>query len=122
MRTRLVTELASLESQQRPKHETIKEFLKNEPENRLLHYALASELERAGHLGSAVEKFEQVASNRKNYPHVKANAWFRLDRLTSDPRREKCLKNCLELDSDHTGAKKLLLETKSTKTSGTQLI
>ena len=122
VRTRLVTELASLENQQRPKHETIKEFLKNEPENRLLHYALASELERAGHLGSAIKKFEQVASNIKNYPHVKANAWFRLARLTSDPRREKYLKNCLELDSDHSGAKKLLLEAKSTKTSGNQLI
>jgi predicted Zn-dependent protease len=120
--TRLVIEIASLESQQRSKHETINEFLKNEPENRLLHYALASELERAGHLDSASEKFEQIASNRKNYPHVQANAWFRLARLTSDPRREKCLKNCLELDSDHSGAKKLFLEIQNTKISGVQLI
>jgi tetratricopeptide (TPR) repeat protein len=122
VRTRLVTQLASLESQQRPKHETINYFLKNEPENRLLHYALASELEQAGHLGSAIEKFKQVASNRKNYPHVQANAWFRLARLTSHPQREKYLKNCLELASDHVGAKKLLLETKNTKPSGAQLI
>jgi len=122
VRTRLVTELASLESQQRPKHEIINEFLKNEPENRLLHYALASELERVGHLNSAIEKFEQVASNRNTYTHVKANAWFRLARLTSPPRREKCLKNCLKLASNHAGAKKLLLETKNTKTSDTQLI
>ncbi len=116
--TRLATELASLESQQRPKHETINEFLKNEPDNKLLQYALASELEQAGHMDSAIEKFEQIASNRKNYPHVQANAWFRLARLTSNPQREKCLKNCLELVSDHAGAKKLLLASQDTKTSG----
>ena len=122
VRTRLVKELAFLEKQQRPEHETINEFLENEPENRLLHYALASELEQAGHLGSAIEKFEQVASDRKNYRHVRANAWFRLARLTFDPQREKCLINCLELASDHAGAKKLLLESNNTKTPGAQLI
>ena len=103
-------------------HETINEFLKNEPENILLQYALASELERAGHLNSAVERFEQIASNRKSYSHVQANSWFRLARLTSDHRREKYLKNCLGLTPNHGGAKKLLAEIKDTSASDAQII
>ena len=66
----------------------INEFLKNEPGNTLLKYALASEFERAGHLNSDIEKFELVASNRKNYPHVQANACFRLARLSSGHQKE----------------------------------
>ena len=122
VQTRLVTELASLESQHRPEHETINEFLKNKPGNGLLHYALASALERAGHLSLAIERFELVASNRKNYPHVQANAWFRLARLTSDHQREKSLRNCLRLASDHVGAKKLLAGSESITASDTQVI
>jgi hypothetical protein len=93
-----------------------------EPGNILLQYALASELERAGHLNSAIEKFEQVASNKKNYPHVQANAYFRLARLTSGHQKEKYLKKCLALASDHVGAKKLLAETENTNASDAQLI
>ena len=111
VRTRLVKELAKIKNQQQPEHETINEFFKNDPGNSLLHYALASELERAGHLNSAIKNFEQVASNRKSYPHVQANAWFRLARLISDHRREKYLENCLALTSNHIGAKKLLAGT-----------
>lgn len=115
--TRLVQQLASLESKQRPKHETINEFLKIAPENSLLHYALASELESSGHLDSAIKKFEQVASNKNNDPHIQANAWFRLARLTFDHRRESYLKNCLLLNSNHNGAKNLFAETERTDTS-----
>ena len=122
VRTRLVKELARLESQQRPEHKTINEFLKNEPGNTLLKYALASELERAGHLNSAIEKFEHVVSKRKNYPHVQANAYFRLARLTSGHQKEKYLNKCLALASDHVGAKKLLAETENTNASDAQLI
>ena len=111
VQTRLITELASLEGQHRHEHETINEFLKNNPKNGLLHYALASALERAGHLDSAIENFKQVVSNRQNYPHIQANAWFRLARLTSDHQREKSLRNCLQLAPYHVGAKKLLAET-----------
>ena len=111
VQTRLITELASLEGQHRHEHETINEFLKNNPKNGLLHYALASTLERAGHLDSAIENFKQVVSNRQNYPHIQANAWFRLARLTSDHQREKSLRNCLQLAPYHVGAKKLLAET-----------
>ena len=111
VQTRLITELASLEGQHRHEHETINEFLKNNPKNGLLHYALASTLERAGHLDSAIGNFKQVVSNRQNYPHIQANAWFRLARLTSDHQREKSLRNCLQLVPYHIGAKKLLAET-----------
>ena len=111
VQTRLITELASLEGQHRHEHETINEFLKNNPKNGLLHYALASTLERAGHLDSAIENFKQVVSNRQNYPHIQANAWFRLARLTSDHQREKSLRNCLQLAPYHLEAKKLLAET-----------
>ena len=111
VQTRLITELASLEGQHRHEHETINEFLKKNPKNGLLHYALASALERAGHLDSAIENFKQVVSNRQNYPHIQANAWFRLARLTSDHQREKSLRNCLQLAPYHLEAKKLLAET-----------
>ncbi len=114
VRTRLVKELAFLEKQQRPEHETINEFLRKEPENWLMRYALASELERAGQSNSAAERFKKIASNGKKYPHVQANAWFRLARLTFGHQRKKYLKNCLQLVSDHGGAKKLLLETENT--------
>ncbi len=114
VRTLLVKKLAFLEKQQRPEHETISEFLRKEPENWLMHYALASELERAGQSNSAAERFKKIASNGKKYPHVQANAWFRIARLTSGHQREKYLKNCLQLVSDHGGAKKLLLESENT--------
>jgi predicted Zn-dependent protease len=115
VQTHLITELACLERQQRDEHKTINEFLKRDPKNGLLHYALASALERAGHLNSAIENFEKVASNKENYPHIQANAWFRLARLASDQKREKFLRNCLLLASDHVAAKKLLSETENMK-------
>ena len=122
LQTRLITELAGIESRQRPEHETINEFLKKDPENAFLHYALASALERAGHLNSAIKIFEQVASNRKNYTHIQANAWFRLGLLTSGNQRKKSLRNCLILASDHVGARKLLLETEYVTASNTRVI
>jgi tetratricopeptide (TPR) repeat protein len=122
VRTRLAKELAHLNNHQRPEHETINDFLKKEPGNSLLQYALASEFERAGLLKSAIENFKQVASNKNNYPHVQANALFRLARLTLDHEKEKFLKNCLDLAPDHIGAKKLLLETKTTNPSDAELI
>ena len=115
VQTLLITELARLERQHRDEHKTINEFLKNDPKNGLLRYALASALERAGHLNSAIENFEQVVSNKQNYPHIQANAWFRLARLASDQQREKFLRNCLLLASDHVAAKKLLTEIENTK-------
>jgi tetratricopeptide (TPR) repeat protein len=111
VQTFLVTKLASLENQHRPEYETINEFLKTTPDNGLLYYSLASAFERAGHLNSAIENFQQVASNRKNYTHIQANAWFRLGRLNSGHQREQFLRNCLALASDHGEAKKLLEET-----------
>ena len=109
--------MARLQSGERPEHETINEFFKNDSKNILLHYALASALERTGQLGSAVKIFEQVASNRKNYHHIQANAWFRLGRLTSGNKRRKSLKNCLALTSDHREAKKLLSEMENVTTA-----
>jgi len=111
VQTFLVTKLASLENQHKPEHETINEFVKTTPDNGLLYYSLASAFERAGHLNSAIEKFQQVASNRKNYTHIQANAWFRLGRLNSGHQREQFLRNCLALASDHGEAKNLLEET-----------
>ena len=110
VQTFLVTKLASLENQHKPEHETINEFLETTPDNGLLYYSLASAFERAGHLNSAIEKFQQVASNRKNYTHIQANAWFRLGRLNSGHQREQFLRKCLALASDHGEAKKLLEE------------
>ena len=70
-------------------------------------------MERKGDLNSAIEIFEQVASDKKNHLNIQANAWFRLGRLTSGVQRKQFLQNCLILASDHTGAKKLLAESKS---------
>jgi len=108
VQTFLITKLANLENKHRPEHETINEFLKTTPDNGLLRYSLASAFERAGYLNSAIEKFQQVASNQKNYTHIQANAWFRLGRLSSGHKREQFLLNCLALASDHGEAKKLL--------------
>ena len=110
-----------LEIEKRPEHETINALLKNNPENALLQYALASALERTGHLNLAIKTFEQVASNGKNYSHIQANAWFRLGRLSSGEQREKLLRNCLALASDHTGAKKLLAEKESATAADTRV-
>jgi len=122
VQTYLVTKLAGLESGQRPEHETIQKFLGNNPENTLLHYSLASILERTGHLDSAIKTFEQVASNMNSSSYIQANAWFRLARLTSGDQREKFLQNCLILDSDHVGAKNLLAETESLTAADTRAI
>jgi hypothetical protein len=115
VQTRLITELARLEHQHRDEHKTINDFLESDSKNGLLRYALASALERAGHLNSAIEKFEQITSNKQNYLHIQANAWFRLACLASDEQREKFLRNCLLLTSDHVAAKKLLTEIETTK-------
>ncbi len=115
VQTRLITELARLEHQHRDEHKTINDFLESDSKNGLLRYALASALERAGHLNSAIEKFEQITSNKQNYLHIQANAWFRLACLASDEQREKFLRNCLLLTSDHVAAKKLLAEIENTK-------
>jgi len=115
VQTRLITELARLERQHRDEHKTINKFLESDSKNGLLLYALASALERAGHFNSAIEKFEQITSNKQNYLHVRANAWFRLACLGSDEQREKFLRNCLLLTSDHVAAKKLLTEIETTK-------
>jgi tetratricopeptide (TPR) repeat protein len=115
VQTHLITELARLEHQHRDEHKTINDFLESDSKNGLLRYALASALERAGHLNSAIEKFEQITSNKQNYLHIQANAWFRLACLASDEQREKFLRNCLLLTSDHVAAKKLLAEIENTK-------
>ncbi|MEE9259320.1 MAG: tetratricopeptide repeat protein [Nitrospinaceae bacterium] len=108
VRTRLVTELAKIETDLRPEHETFDAYLQKDPENCLMQYARASALERADRKDAACDLFQQVASHTENYDHIRANAWFRLARLSPPDERETPARKCLELDPDHEGAKNLL--------------
>ncbi|KMP12243.1 hypothetical protein UZ36_01400 [Candidatus Nitromaritima sp. SCGC AAA799-C22] len=122
VRARLATELAAVESDLRPEHETLEELLHGDPENALLHYALASAHERAGNRESAFEAFQEVASKTGNYDHIRANAWFRLARLSPEERREEPLQKCLVLAPDHAGARDLLKKSSQVAASGPQRV
>ena len=106
LHTLIVKDIAELNSNLRPKHETLKLYLQKDPENAILRYALASALETAGDRSGAYKSFEVAATS--DYPHIQANAWFRMALLVPLEQQTQLLKQCLKHQSSHQGAINLL--------------
>ena len=106
LHTLIVKNIAELNSNLRPEHETLRLYLQKDPENAILRYALASALETAGDLSGAYKSFEIVATS--DYSHIQANAWFRMALLAPLDQKNQLLKQCLKQQSSHQGAINLL--------------
>ena len=106
LHTLIVKDIAELNSNLRPEHETLKFYLQKDPENAILRYALASALETAGDRSGAYKSFEVAASS--DYPHIQANAWFRMALLAPLDKQNQLLKQCLKYQPSHQGAINLL--------------
>ena len=106
LHTLIVKNIAELNSNLRPEHETLILYLQKDPENAILRYALASALETAGDLSGAYKSFEIVATS--DYSHIQANAWFRMALLAPLDQQNQLLKQCLKQQSSHQGAINLL--------------
>lgn len=110
VKTRIVSELARVETAIRPEHETFAFYLQEDPENSLMQYAQASALEKENHRDAACRLFRQIASHPENYAHIRANAWFRVARLLPENQRSEAARHCLALNPDHQGALGLLAD------------
>lgn len=108
LQTLIIKNLAELDSSLRPEHETLKLYLQKDPQNEIMRYALASTLAKVGDRSGAYKFFEEVATSSQDYPQIQANAWFRMALLASPEKQAQLLKQCLELQPLHQGAKDLL--------------
>ncbi|MBI4383443.1 MAG: hypothetical protein HY579_05345 [Nitrospinae bacterium] len=109
LQTKSATGVARLDAGQRPESETLESYYHRAPKNEILAYAWASALEREGKTEKARSLFETFAASFEK-KHLRANAWFRLARLSDGERRQRSLSECLKLDPGHAGAQKLLSE------------
>jgi hypothetical protein len=69
---------------------------------------LASALAKSGDNTEAYKLFEEMAASSQAYPHIRANAWFRMALLTAPDRQAPLLQQCLKWQPSHQGAKELL--------------
>ena len=108
LQTLIIKNLAQMNSNQRPEHETLEFYLQKNPGNGILRYAFASALEKFGDRLEAYKLFEELAKSKQNYSHIQANAWFRMALLVSPDKQTQFLQQCLKKQPSHQGAKDLL--------------
>jgi len=116
LHTKIVQALAELNAETRPKHETLNLYLKDNPKNGILKYATASALENTGDLSGACALFTEIVDSPEHYPHIQANACFRMARSAPLKKRQELLKKCIKLNPSHQGAQAMLGETTSNST------
>ncbi len=109
IRTQAALSIAKAYSNERPSSETLRKYSDRDPQNEILAYARASALENEGNSLEARLLFEKFTSSFKK-DHLRANAWFRLARLSQPGRQKQLLAECLKLAPDHNGAQKLMRE------------
>lgn len=109
LRTQAALGTAQIHAEQRSRANTLEHFSLLDPQNNTLTYAWASALEQDGNPEKACLLFEKLGSTFQK-DHLRANAWFRLARLSPLEQREQILNKCLKLSPFHTGALKLLRE------------
>ncbi|MCA9482776.1 MAG: hypothetical protein KC553_03485 [Nitrospina sp.] len=90
-----------------PASATLGDFVKKAPDNAPLAYAHASALEKEGRLDEARELFRSLTGSLKT-DLLKANAWYRLARLSEGDEREQCLMQCVRRNPYHYGAQEML--------------
>ena len=111
LQTLIAKSLAQLGSNLRPEHETLELYLQKDSANEILRYALASAFEKAGDRAKAYKLFEEITASSQNYPHIQANAWFRMAKLAVPEQQPELLQQCLKMQPSHQGAKDLLKNT-----------
>ncbi|MGK0179566.1 MAG: GT2 family glycosyltransferase, partial [Nitrospinales bacterium] len=116
LHTKIVKALAELDSQTKPEHKTLNQYLKNNPGNGILKYATASALENIGDLSEAYALFAEIVDSSEHYPHIQASACFRMARSAPLKKRQELLKKCIKLNPSHQGAQAMLGETTSNST------
>jgi GT2 family glycosyltransferase/tetratricopeptide (TPR) repeat protein len=116
LQTMIINGLAQLDTSQRPEHETLKLYLQKDPENEIMRYAIASALEKSGNQSEAYKLFEELAVSNQCYPHIRANAWFRMALLAPSDQQAPLLQQCLKQQPYHQGAKDFMQNI--TKTAG----
>jgi GT2 family glycosyltransferase len=116
LHTKIAQALAKLDAETRPEHKTLIQYLENNPENGILKYATASALENIGDLSEAYALFAEIVDSSEHYPHIQANACFRMARSAPLKKRQELLKKCIKLNPSHQGAQAMLGETTSNST------
>jgi GT2 family glycosyltransferase len=116
LHTKIAQALAKLDAETSPEHKTLIQYLEKNPENGILKYATASALENIGNLSEAYALFAEIADSPEHYPHIQANACFRMARSAPLKKRQELLKNCIKLNPSHQGAQAMLGETTSNST------
>jgi GT2 family glycosyltransferase/tetratricopeptide (TPR) repeat protein len=111
LQTLIVKSLAQLGSNLRPEHETLEFYLQKDSANEILRYAFASAFEKVGDSAKAYKLFEEITASSQNYPHIQANAWFRMAKLAAPEQQPELLQQCLKMQPSHQGAQDLLKNT-----------
>jgi thioredoxin-like negative regulator of GroEL len=106
LQTLIVNNLAELDSSRTPKHQTLEQYLQQDPGNEILRYALASALEKDQDLTGAYNLFAELTNSK--YSHIMSNAWFRMAQLAEPEHQPELLLQCLKQQPSHQGAQNLL--------------
>ena len=114
VRTLIAKAVAEGSAPEKPEHETLDEYSRQDSGNTLLAYALASALEKGGKAGEAFRRFERIAKTEPGYSDIRGAAWFRAARLAPQELKEDFCRQCLELIPNHNGARKILNEMERT--------
>ncbi|MZH05366.1 MAG: glycosyltransferase [Nitrospinae bacterium] len=108
LHTKIAKAVAETESETRPEHETLNLYVQKYPGNGILQYAHASALEKSGNSSAAYDLFSDIIDSAENYPHIKANACFRMARLAPLEKKQELLKESIKLNPSHQGAQAML--------------
>jgi tetratricopeptide (TPR) repeat protein len=109
IRTQSALAVANINANEYLISETLKNHLDRDAQNEILAYATASALENEGRTAESRQLFEKFTLSFKK-DHLRANAWFRLARLSPANQQKPFLVECLKLAPDHGGARKLMGE------------
>ena len=118
LQTLVIKCLAQLESDLRPEYETLELYLQKDPKNEIMQYAIASAYDKSKNKSKAYKLFEGLTVSNQDYPHIRANAWFRMALLVSPDKQVQLLQQCLKQQPYHQGAKDLMRNI--TKTTGAE--
>jgi tetratricopeptide (TPR) repeat protein len=94
----------------KPDHETLSLLVKDYPGNCMLSYAIASAFVRGGEIEAARKGFQEIVDSADSYDNIRAASLFRLGLLAEGETRRDFFLCCLQIDPEHSGAKKFLSE------------
>jgi tetratricopeptide (TPR) repeat protein len=113
IQTRIVLAISKNQKGSLEELATLDHYLQLAPRNFHLLYSKASTLEKMGNLPEAGQLFQIVAESDTCDP-IRAGAWFRLARLAPVQEQKSLARKCLELDSTHSGARRIIINHIST--------